>query len=202
MTEHYFTATPDSAMQTRQVQATLGGSQRTVLTANSVFSNTGLDKGTAVLLKLAPKPPKSGAILDIGCGWGAIALDAALQSPETEIWGIDVNERALELTAQNAARLGLNNIRAVTAEKVPTDLEFTEIRSNPPIRVGKQILHDLLQTWLPRLTVGGSAYLVVAKQLGAASLQKWLTDTFAGSHDIALYDRDKGFHIIAAHRIK
>lgn len=138
-------------------------------------------------------------ILDIGAGWGPIALDAALAHPGREVWAIDVNERSRELTARNAERLGLTNVRVAAPDDVPADLVFAEIRSNPPIRVGKEALHGILETWLPRLSPDGAAFLVVAKHLGADSLQRWIAETFP---DLAVdrASRKKGFHVIRAVR--
>jgi len=87
-----------------------------------------------------------------------------------------VNERALELTAANAAALGLTNVRAVGPDAVPADVRIAAIWSNPPIRVGKAALHHLLLTWLPRLEPDGVATLVVNRNLGADSLAAWLAD--------------------------
>lgn len=140
-----------------------------------------------------------GPLLDIGCGWGPIALHAALTNPDREVWAIDVNERSLELTKQNAARLGLDNVRVASPDDVPPDVTFAEIRSNPPIRVGKEVLHGILETWLPKLSPGGSAFFVVAKHLGADSLQKWIGTTF-DTLEVERAARKKGFHVITAHR--
>lgn len=137
----------------------------------------------------------TGPILDLGCGWGPIALSAALTHPGTEVWAVDINARARELTATNAARLGLDTVHVAAPEAVPAELRFAAIHSNPPIRVGKAALHDMLGAWLPRLLPGGSATLVVAKHLGAESLQRWIATTFADS-TVTRIARDKGFHVI------
>ncbi|MFV0434237.1 MAG: class I SAM-dependent methyltransferase [Leucobacter sp.] len=203
MTQHYFSETPSSDFRPREIEAVLANAPRSVLTAGGVFSPDGLDRGTAVLLRelpaLAEADPPSGPLLDVGCGWGPIALAAALEHPDREVWAIDVNERSRDLTRENAARLGLGNVRVGAPEEVPTELGFAEIRSNPPIRVGKQALHGILREWLPRLLPGGAAYLVVAKHLGADSLQRWIATEFSElSVDRAA--RDKGFHVIRARR--
>lgn len=182
-------------MTPRQVSVTLAGKDVEVTTAAGVFSSTGLDRGTAVLLTHT-RPVKSGNVLDLGCGWGAIALDTGLASPAATVWALDVNERALQLTAANAKALNLQNIRAVTADKIPTDMLFTQIRSNPPIRVGKKVLHELMRTWIPRLAPCGTAELVVAKALGASSFAAWLEGTFAGTHTVSRIARDSGFHVL------
>lgn len=205
--QHYFSESPAGDFTPREIEVELAGAIRRVLTAGGVFSPEHLDQGTATLLgaidALSPLDPEPVAgtdalpMLDIGCGWGPIALAAALEHPEREVWAIDVNERSRELTARNAALLGLTNVRVASPEEVPAELTFAEIRSNPPIRVGKEALHGILEAWLPRLAPGGGAYLVVAKHLGADSLQRWIGDTFPNlTVDRAV--RKKGFHVIRA----
>lgn len=197
--DHYFSAHPESQSKTHTIRVALPGHTVDVVTAGGVFSPDHLDRGTEVLLARSPRAG-AGPILDIGCGWGPIALSAALDLPDAEIWAVDVNERALGLTRDNASRLGLTNIRAVTPGEVPDAMRFAEIRSNPPIRVGKRALHEILETWLPKLASNGVAYLVVAKHLGAESLQRWIADTFPFL-EVERYARDKGFHIIRALRV-
>ncbi len=204
MSGHYFSESPESELRPREIRAVLGGAERSVRTAGGVFSPEHLDRGTEVLLRTLADAPPAGRVLDIGCGWGPIALDAALTASasglEAEVWGVDVNERARALAAENARSLGLAGVRIASPEEVPTELRFDEIRSNPPIRVGKAALHEILGTWLPRLAPGGSAYLVVAKHLGADSLQRWIGEAFP---ELAVdrMARDKGFHVLRARRV-
>jgi 16S rRNA (guanine1207-N2)-methyltransferase len=179
-TDHYFTAEPASAAERRTLDVTLAGHRVSVQTAPGVFCPDRLDVGTAVLLQHAPPPPATGAVLDLGCGWGPVALALGLLSPGAAVWAVDVNQRALDLARHNAATLGLADFHAGTPEEVPQDLRFAAIWSNPPIRVGKAVLHDMLLTWLPRLADGGAAYLVVQKNLGSDSLQRWLDAELAG----------------------
>jgi 16S rRNA (guanine1207-N2)-methyltransferase len=105
-------------------------------------------------------------------GGGPIALSIALSSPETEVFAVDINERAVSQTTENAKRLGLENITAVMPTGQEPEQKFDAIWSNPPIRIGKSALHELMRTYLPKLRPGGSAYLVVQKQLGAESFSK------------------------------
>ncbi len=172
--DHYFTAAPASADERRRTTVRLAGRVVEVEVAPGIFSPGGLDKGTAVLLDEAPEPPATGTFLDLGCGWGPIALSLALASPAATVWALDVNERALDLTRRTAAALGLDGVRATTADGIPDDVRFDLIWSNPPIRVGKAVLHDLLRTWLPRLAPTGVAHLVVQRNLGSDSLQRWI----------------------------
>ena len=172
--DHYFTAVPASADERRLVRVRLAGRDVEVEVAPGVFSPGGLDKGTAVLLAEAPAPPTDGTFLDLGCGWGPVALTLAQLSPGATVYAVDVNERALDLVRRNAAALGLEGVRASTADGIPDAVRFDLIWSNPPIRVGKPALHELLRTWLPRLAPGGAAHLVVQRNLGSDSLQRWI----------------------------
>src|SRR5690606_2432282 len=164
--EHYFTGTPETPANFRQFSATLNGKTYQLTTASGIFSPERIDQGTQVLLANSPATPSRGDLLDLGCGWGPIALTMALKSPDATIWAVDVNQRALELVERNAQTLGLKNIRACLPNEVPTEIAFQAIRSNPPIRVGKNELHDLLDRWLVRLLPGADAHLVVQKNLG------------------------------------
>jgi len=203
-TDHYFSAEPASAAERRQLRVSLAGQELIVETASGVFCPDRVDMGTSVLLAHAPAPPPFGNLLDLGSGWGPIALSLGLLSPQAGIWAVDVNQRALALARDNAKTLGINDFRAMTPDDVPTDVRFDVIWSNPPIRVGKTALHELLLTWLPRLEAGGTAYLVVQRNLGADSLQRWLADRLAafepGAFTVARHTTAKGFRVLAVHR--
>jgi 16S rRNA (guanine1207-N2)-methyltransferase len=202
-TDHYFTAEPASAAERRQLRVSLAGRELIVETAPGVFCPDRVDIGTAVLLREAPEPPAQGNLLDLGCGWGPIALSLGLRSPASSIWAVDVNQRALGLARDNAKTLGIHDFHAVTPEEVPAAIRFSAIWTNPPIRVGKEMLHDILVAWLPRLEAGGTAYLVVQKNLGADSLQRWLEDRFdAGGLVVARYATARGFRLLSVHRTR
>lgn len=195
--QHYFSAQPSGSFTPTEIQVRLAHKDYTVVTAGGIFSPEHIDAGTEALLYSVPTPPTTGILLDIGCGWGPLALTMALESPEASVYAVDVNERAVELTRMNAARLGLNNITTASPDALPADLRFDAMWSNPPIRVGKAELHAIMQQWIPRLAPGGIAYLVVAKHLGADSFEKWLGTEFAETHTVTREDTRKGFRIIA-----
>jgi 16S rRNA G1207 methylase RsmC len=138
-----------------------------------VFNKGDLDWGTRVLIENA-EVPRGGVLLDLGCGSGAIAAALATLRPDATVWAVDVNERAVDVARRTMQLNGLTNVRVALADEVPHDLRFDGIWSNPPIRVGKDELHHLLSTWLARLAAGGTADLVVHKNLGSDSLAKWL----------------------------
>jgi 16S rRNA (guanine1207-N2)-methyltransferase len=176
MADHYFTANPSAPSRPEPVELRLPDMQLRLMADRGVFSGGRVDPGTLALLKESEHPPAAGDLLDLGCGYGPIACALARRSPAATVWAVDVNSRALELTAANAASLGMPNLRAAGPEDVPTGVVFKGIWSNPPIRVGKDALHELLSTWLARLDAGASAWLVVHRHLGSDSLAEWLGD--------------------------
>lgn len=170
---HYFDESPTAPSDVTQIR--IERESLTLQTDRGVFSHGRLDAGTALLLREAPDLPAVGTLLDLGCGAGPLALAMARRAPGATVWAVDVNERARTLTAGNASRNALPNVRVAAADEVPAAVRFDVIWSNPPIRVGKAVLHELLATWLRRLAPGGHALLVVQRHLGADSLQRWLT---------------------------
>jgi len=196
--EHYFSATPSGPVKYRTITAQLAGRSVTVTTANGIFSPERVDVGTSVLLAHTPAPPPGGNLLDLGCGWGPVALTLALESPRATIWAVDVNERALDLVRMNAEALGLTNVNAVLPQDVPADALFTTIWSNPPIRVGKNELHDMMLRWLPRLEPGSDAWLVVQRNLGSDSLHRWLQAELPKDFAVLRAATNKGYRVLRA----
>jgi 16S rRNA G1207 methylase RsmC len=197
--EHYFSTSPNSTGPEREVTFMIEGRVYRLTAAGGVFSADRLDPGTAVLLRKAPLPgPRGGTYLDLGCGYGPIACVLADTSAQARVYALDVNSRALELVRRNADSAGLaERIHAVTAAEIPADVVFDEIWSNPPIRIGKSELHTLIETWLPRMAPGGSAWLVVAKHLGSDSLQAWME---RGGWQVERHAAQKGYRILRVSR--
>lgn len=194
--EHYFSSEPVGEFKTKTIEVILAGKKVSVKTSGSIFSPDHIDTGTAVLLEQLDEAPALGDILDIGCGWGPIALALAIHRPHATIWAIDVNERALELTRMNIESLGLKNVKVCKPEEVPKSVSFAGIWSNPPIRVGKEVLHSILKEWLPRLIGGSEGFLVVQKNLGADSLLRWLQDTLPKKFSSVRLETSKQFRVI------
>ena len=194
--DHYFSSTPASALQLRPIKVNLLGNSYGLTTANSVFSPDRIDAGTQVLLANTPAPPPGGNLLDLGCGWGPISLSLALASPRSTVWAVDVNERALDLVRRNALTLGLTNINACRPEDVPADIKFMTIWSNPPIRVGKEELHRMLEHWLPRLESETDAWPVVQRNLGSDSLHRWLEGTLPENFTVTRAATSKGYRVL------
>lgn len=172
---HYFDAEPGVASRPATVVLDLPDGSVTLRVDRGVFASGRVDPGTAVLLRQTPAPPPAGALLDLGCGYGPIACTLARRAPAATVWAVDVNARARQLTAANAAALGLGNVRVAAPEELDDGVRYAGLWSNPPIRVGKPALHALLQRWLPRLQPGAPAWLVVQRHLGADSLAAWMT---------------------------
>jgi 16S rRNA (guanine1207-N2)-methyltransferase len=175
--DHYFSAEPGAPARTGEVEFSVAGRDYSLAVASGVFSAGRLDPGTAVLLRKAdlPTAATTGTLLDLGSGYGPIACVLASEAPAATVHAIDVNARARELTAANAARLGLTErVRVHAPDDVPADVTFDQIWSNPPTHIGKAGLHEMLERWLPRLAPGGVGWLVINKNLGGDSLHAWL----------------------------
>jgi 16S rRNA (guanine1207-N2)-methyltransferase len=139
-------------------------------TEPGLFSHRQIDTGTDVLLRFAPLPPTSGDLLDLGCGYGPVALALAVRAPHARIWAVDVDDRALQATEENVATHGLANVVVTTPRSVRPDLRFSAIYSNPPTRIGRKARIALLHYWVGRLCDGGTAYLVIKQYAGADSV--------------------------------
>ena len=191
---HYF-ETPTGAEHRRQVRMRFWETEWMFTTAAGVFSADGLDLGTAVLLREAIPPAGATRLLDLGCGYGVLAVALATACPSAVVDAVDVNGRALELTAANAEANAVGaQVRPLQPEEADPLARYDEIWSNPPIRIGKEALHELLLTWLPRLAPGGVARLVVGRNLGADSLQTWL---IANGYNCERTASAKGFRLFA-----
>jgi len=196
--DQYFSHEPSSTDVRRPVAARIWGRDYDLVSAPGVFSKDRLDLGTSVLLREVEPPVAEGTYLDLGCGYGPICCAIAIECAQAQVWAVDVNRRALELTAENATRLKVaDRVHPALPEEVPDEVRFHQIWSNPAIRIGKPELHRMLLTWLPRLTPDGVAWLVVGKNLGADSLQRWLVDQ---GFECARHASAKGFRVLRVAR--
>ncbi len=176
MGQQYFAARPDARSDEGTVRVRLPDLDLELTTDRGVFAGHRLDAGTETLLRRGEQIVPDGAVLDLGCGYGPITVVLARRNPDAVVWAVDVNERARDLCARNARDAGLASVRVAAPDDVPDDVRFAAIWSNPPIRIGKVALHELLLRWLARLTPDGTAHLVVHKHLGSDSLARWLAE--------------------------
>jgi 16S rRNA (guanine1207-N2)-methyltransferase len=194
---HYFAEAPTARRRPGHISVDVHGDRFELATDSATFSPRRLDPGTAFLLDAAPAPPPGGTFLDLGCGYGPIALTLARERPDARVVAVDVNERSRELCARNASELGCVNVEVFAPEEVDPSLRFDLIWSNPPIRIGKDALHELLLGWLQRLTPDGEAVLVVGRNLGADSLQRWLGEHAFPTERLA---SKRGYRLLNVHR--
>ena len=191
---HYFESSPTAPSERRTLELALPDIHLRLDSDRGVFSASGIDAGTRYLLH---NQPSIGAdvytILDLGCGYGPIALTLAGRCPQADVWAVDVNERARALTTYNAAANELFNVRVAAPDEVPDETRFDLIVSNPPIRIGKQELYSLLARWFARLKPGGKAWLVVQKHLGSDSLARWLESS---GYDVRRLGSRRGYRLL------
>lgn len=191
---HYFDAEPKAVSDRRRLELSLPDVHLELIADRGVFAATAVDAGTRFLLHRLPAIPADVyTVLDLGCGYGPIALTVAARAPQADIWAIDVNDRARTLTEANAGINELLNVRVAHPDEVPPELRFDLIVSNPPVRIGKAALHAVLDRWLGRLAPGGRAWLVVQKHLGSDSLTRWLEDR---GHTVVRLGSRRGYRIL------
>ena len=192
MTEHYYAKNPSVAHDERRVIFEVLGLKIECTTDSGVFSREGLDMGTRILLEALPEV--SGRALDLGCGWGPVGVALGRKYPEAELVLSDVNERAAELARRNLRDNGVTNARVVCGdgfEKVEGDFDL--IALNPPIRAGKAVIYALFANAAGHLRPGGALYIVIRKQQGAESAQKYLKTLYG---DVERVARDKGYWVL------
>lgn len=196
---HYFSEEPTIAHNRHQWEFELVGRQFKFITDTNVFSKKTVDYGSRVLIEhfeTATLP--TGAILDVGCGYGPIGLALAVKT-NREVHMIDINQRALDLAKENAA---LNKITGITTYKsniyeAVTKKDFAAVVSNPPIRAGKEVVHAIISEAHDHLKSGGSLTIVIQKKQGAPSAQKKMAEVFGSSTIVA---KDKGYYIIVSEK--
>ncbi|MBO0445151.1 class I SAM-dependent methyltransferase [Enterococcus ureilyticus] len=195
MNNHYYTENPDLAHDLEQWSFELRGKTFQFLTDSGVFSRNTVDFGSRVLIdafewEVLPE----GKLLDVGCGYGPIGLTLASLSGRT-VEMIDVNQRAVALAQENAKKNHVENVDIHTSN-IYADIhekQYAAIISNPPIRAGKKVVHEILSEAHPLLVIGGTLTVVIQKKQGAPSAEKKMKDIFG---NVEIVTKDKGYYIL------
>ncbi|PZD96915.1 16S rRNA methyltransferase [Paenibacillus sambharensis] len=198
MSDHYYSRTPQIESDRKVHEAVLVGRPFRFVTDAGVFSKTGVDYGSRVLID-AMEFAAEAKILDVGCGYGPIGLAAAVKAPAGHVTMIDVNERAVQLAAENAALNGISNVTVMQSDlyKAVTDKRFDVILTNPPIRAGKETVHRIFEEADELLVPGGAIWVVIQKKQGAPSAFAKLEAVYDSVREIT---KDKGYRIFRAEK--
>jgi 16S rRNA (guanine1207-N2)-methyltransferase len=193
--DHYYSSKPKSASNRREFEAMLRGINLRLASDAGVFSRDGVDYGSRVLIELMDIPHDAN-VLDIGCGYGPIGLIAARLAPQGHVKLIDVNERAVELAKHNAQLNGIRNVSFAQSDLFVSveGQTFDVILSNPPIRAGKAVVHQLFEESWRHLNPGGTLWVVIQNKQGAPSARAKLEEIY-GEEAVIEVGKDKGFRI-------
>jgi 16S rRNA (guanine1207-N2)-methyltransferase len=190
---HYFINDNDIKSNEKKNKVFINEQSFSFWTDNGVFSKKGLDFGTRTLLESIPMKEIHGNVLDFGCGYGPIGITLAKQT-DANVDMLDINERALNLTLKNIKenKVNANTILSNLYDNI--NKKYDHIVSNPPIRVGKEILFKILFGAKEHLKENGKLWIVVNKNQGAKSLVKELENEYK----VEIICKNKGFYIICA----
>lgn len=196
MSEHYYTAKPTTGSKESQITVELRGFPLKLWTDRGVFSREGVDFGSQLLIETM-EIPEDAEVLDVGCGYGPIGLTAATLANRGKVTLIDINERAVELANKNIALNGIDNARAIQSNVYSniSGLKFDVILTNPPIRAGKAVVHEILEGAYDKLNEGGSLWVVIQKKQGSPSAWNKLEEVFGEVEEVT---KDKGYRIFRA----
>lgn len=200
MTSHYFTHKPDTEHDYRQIEYEFRGRKLMFMTDANVFSRDRVDFGTSLLIQTMDIG-KQDVVLDIGCGYGPIGICAALFADEGKVLMVDVNDRAVALANQNILKNRVPNAEAMISdgtERIPEQLLFNTVLTNPPIRAGKDVVFRIYEEAYSRLMPGGSLWVVIQKKQGADSTEKKLKELFS---EVLVVNKEKGYRIYKATKL-
>lgn len=195
MGEHYYSKNPQVSSAPKQWKADIRNKNFLFTTDTGVFSKAGIDEGSQLLAETFEAPSIEGDFLEIGCGYGPVALSIASDFPKRIIHMVDVNERALALSETNAQRNNISNVRIYESngvDQVETK-NFAAIITNPPIRAGKQTVFSFYEGACEKLAIGGELWVVIQKKQGAPSTMEYLKKLFGNVETIA---KKKGYFIL------
>lgn len=200
MGEHYYSKNPQVSSAPKQWKAEIRNKVFSFTTDAGVFSKGGIDEGSKLLAETFKVPSVGGDFLEIGCGYGPIALSIASDFPERLVHMVDVNERALALCKMNAQQNQITNIQIYESsgiDQVQSD-GFAAIITNPPIRAGKQTVFSFYDGAYEKLTLGGELWVVIQKKQGAPSTMDYLKKLFGNVDTVA---KKKGYFILVAKKV-
>lgn len=196
MADHYYTANPNAKSQVVSWKYTLRGKEFTFLTDTGVFSKATVDFGSRLLIESVDFSQfPEGDMLDVGCGYGPIGLAFASEETNRTIEMVDVNERALELARQNALKNNISNVE-IHESNIYENVEgatFAAVFSNPPIRAGKKVVHEILTGAFAKLKKDGLLTVVIQKKQGAPSAKAKMEEIYGNAEVIT---KEKGYWII------
>ncbi|WP_409252524.1 class I SAM-dependent methyltransferase [Bacillus sp. SCS-153A] len=195
MTNHYYSRTPEVESDPQTIEAVLRNYKFRLKTDQGVFSKSEVDFGSRLLIEAFKENEIKGPLLDVGCGYGPVGLTMAKTFPDRSVHMVDVNERALGLAKENARNNEISNVYIYESscfENV-SEKNFSAILTNPPIRAGKTVVHEILEDSYNHLNAGGELWVVIQKKQGAASAQKKMEQVY-GNAEVAA--KKKGYQIL------
>ncbi|KKK37042.1 16S rRNA methyltransferase [Mesobacillus campisalis] len=200
MTNHYYSKKPGTESAPAYWDFKLKGHKFRFKTDSGVFSKKEVDFGSRLLIESFEYTHDGGKILDVGCGYGPIGLSIAKAYPDALVHMVDVNERALGLAKENAAQNAVENVRIYESDRLlqVDGGPFQAILTNPPIRAGKNTVHDIFEQSVDHLSADGELWVVIQKKQGAPSAIAKLEELFAR---VDVVEKKKGYFIIAAKKV-
>lgn len=194
MTDHYYNSNLDTKSNLKEFKIKIFTNELTFLTDHGVFSKATVDYGTLTLLSALKINQQTKKILDVGCGYGPIGISLAKEFSQLEVDMIDVNLRAIELTRKNLQKNGINNAKVFKSNMYENiNSTYDCILTNPPIRAGKDVVHQILTSSIDYLNDQGELFVVIQKKQGAPSAKEKMEQVF-GNCDII--KRDKGYYVL------
>ncbi|WP_345759361.1 class I SAM-dependent methyltransferase [Bacillus sp. PBIB1] len=201
MSEHYYSEKPSVKSDKQTWSFTLRNRSYTFTSDSGVFSKKEVDFGSRVLIEAFEEPEIVGDFLDAGCGYGPIGLSLAGAFTDRTVHMIDVNERAVELSNENAEKNGIKNVRIYQSDlfsNIDSAQTFASIITNPPIRAGKKVVHAIFEKSAEHLRASGELWIVIQKKQGGPSAIEKLKELF---DEVSVVQKKKGYYIIKAKKV-
>ena len=197
MADHYYSRNPETESNPMFWNAELRNYPFRFKTDQGVFSKKEVDFGSRFLIEMFQLPQIGGPLLDVGCGYGPIGLSLAKAFPDRTVHMVDVNLRAVSLAEENAALNKVDNVEIYESDRLKEvkETQFCAILTNPPIRAGKQVVHDIFEQGFQHLAPGGELWAVIQKKQGAPSAKAKLEELFG---EAEVVEKRKGYYIIKA----